>query len=60
MKTEQEILDEIKANERTIENYQQAYSDNKIPFEVLKTEHISTTATIQTLKWVLGENDRYD
>lgn len=60
MKTEQEIRDEIEANERTINNYQNAYKEGKIPFDVLKSKATECQATNAALSWVLGENDRYD
>lgn len=60
MKTENDIRKEIEATKNTINNYTKAYRDNKIPKEVLNSQLIDLRATIDALKWVLGENDRYD
>lgn len=60
MKTEKEIRDEIIATENTIKNYRKAFKDGKINKKVLKAQIADCTATIDTLKWVLGENERYD
>ena len=60
MKSEKEIREEIKATEKTIENYRNAYKRGDISFKNLREQLIDTGATIQTLRWVLGENDRYD
>lgn len=60
MKTEKEIREEIEASQRTIGNYRKAYKDGKIPKESLEHALIDNQSTIATLRWVLGENDRYD
>lgn len=60
MKIEKEILDEIEATKRTIDNYKNAYKNGKITKEILKTQITDCSATIDALRWVLGENDRYD
>lgn len=60
MKTEQEIRDEIKATERTIKNYRAAYIEKKIDRDALNLYLIDCGSTIDALRWVLGENDRYD
>jgi len=60
MKNEQEIREEIEATGRTLKNYREAYKQSKIPFDVLEQKVNECHATIGALKWVLGENDRYD
>ena len=60
LKSEQDIKNEIESAGKTIENYQKAHKEGKIPFEILKTEHLYNSGMIQALRWVLGENDRYD
>lgn len=60
MKTEQEIRDEIIATKNTIKNYRKAFKNSKINKGVLQTQIADCTVTIDTLKWVLGENERYD
>lgn len=60
MKSREEIEREIEATKRTIANYKKAYEDKKIPKDVLTNQLIDLRATIDALKWVLGENDRYD
>lgn len=60
MKTEKEIREEIEATERTKDNYRKAYAEGKISrVDWIGYIH-DCTATIDALKWVLGENDRYD
>lgn len=60
MKTEKEIREEIEATKRTKDNYRKAYNEKKIPKDVFLSQLVDLNATIDTLKWVLGENDRYD
>lgn len=60
MKNEKEIREEIEATKRTISNYRESYKKGKIPYDVLQNCIIDCSATIDSLKWVLGENDRYD
>lgn len=60
VKTILEIEEEIEATRRTLENYRNAYKKGKIPRDVLDNKFTDCTATIQALKWVLGENDRFD
>lgn len=60
MKTEKEIREEIELTKKTIQNYRNAYKNNKIPEDVLENQIIDCSATIDALRWVLGENDRYD
>jgi hypothetical protein len=60
MKTEKEIRDEIEALNREDDNYRKAHKARKIPKDVLKS-HLSQNSSMRlALKWVLGENDRYD
>lgn len=60
MKTENEIRGELESTKRTIENYRNAYKQKKITKDILKNQLTDCEATIQSLLWVLGENDRYD
>jgi len=60
MKTEAEIRDEIDKTKKTKENYRREYEANKITKSLAIRTTIDCTATISALKWVLGENDRYD
>lgn len=60
MKTEKEIRDEIEATKKTMNNYKNSYKKGEIPKDVLKKALLDCSATIDALKWVLGENDRYD
>lgn len=60
MKTESQIREELKATQETLKNYNKAYQEGKISLEVLSSETIDCTSTIDALLWVLGENDRYD
>lgn len=60
MKTEQEIRDEIGAAERTIENYRNAVKKGSFPKESLQLVITENQSIIAALRWVLGENDRYD
>jgi hypothetical protein len=60
LKTEQEIRDEIEATARTLSNYEEAYVEGRVRFDVLSDKTTDYHATISALKWVLGENDRYD
>lgn len=60
LKSEEEIRKEIQATYKAIENYRNAYKNKKIPKDVLEYQLTDCLATIDALKWVLGENDRYD
>ncbi|EGO63551.1 hypothetical protein [Acetonema longum] len=60
MKTEREIRDEIEATQRAAQNCRRSYQNKKISQEVLKDMLIDCQATEDALRWVLGENDRYD
>jgi hypothetical protein len=60
IKTEEEIRAEIEATKRTMENYRNAHKNGQIPMEVLSKQIVDCYATIDALRWVLGENDRYD
>ena len=60
MKSEKEIREEIEVTLRTRENHRNAYKKGTIGVERLKNHLIDSDAIVATLKWVLGENDRYD
>lgn len=60
MKTKWEVRNEIKAAKRTIKNYHKAFRSGKIQKDVLEHQVIDCLATIDALRWVLGENDRFD
>lgn len=60
LKTEKEIREEIENCEKTVENYRKSHKDGKIPFDVLKSAVHENGSMIAALKWVLGENERYD
>ncbi|PGT90002.1 hypothetical protein [Bacillus thuringiensis] len=60
MKTREEIDAEIQATKQTIENYRKAVKDGEFPKEGLRSVLVEKEATISALRWVLGENDRYD
>jgi hypothetical protein len=60
LKTRKEIKEEIEATIRTLKNYHEAYHQREIPFDVMSDKARECHTTIGALKWVLGENDRYD
>lgn len=60
MKTEKEIREEIECCKRTMSNYKKAHEEKKIPKDVLESKLLECKNMILALKWVLGENDRYD
>ena len=60
MKTKQEIKEEIIATQNTVQNYRKAFKNGKINKKVLKAQIADCIATIDALRWVLGENERYD
>lgn len=60
MKTEKEIREEIRTIEREIDNYHNAYNEGAIPFSILRNVIQQNGAMVSALKWVLGENERYD
>lgn len=60
MKSKEEIRNEIEAARRTIENHRNAFNEGKITRDSFKSALIDNEATIAALRWVLGENDRYD
>jgi ribosomal protein L29 len=60
LKTEQEIINEIDACLKTIENYKNAYAHKKLRKNIAQLETVQFTGMILALKWVLGENDRFD
>jgi|GEM_PF-5161643 len=60
MKSEKEIREEIEATKRTMSNYRKAFKEGKITKDILKSNILDCNATVDALRWVLGENDRYD
>lgn len=60
MKTAAEVREELAATEKTLENVEEAYRNQKIPEEVWREMQLECQATIGTLHWVLGNHDRYD
>lgn len=60
MKTENEIRDEIKACETTIKNFSNAYKNGIVDKKLYIFKKEECNNMILALKWVLGENDRYD
>lgn len=59
-KTEKEIRDEMDAIRRTIENYRNAVKEGDFPKERMKFVLLENNSMLLALKWVLGENDRFD
>ncbi|HDR7922123.1 TPA: hypothetical protein QCY49_000050 [Bacillus paranthracis] len=60
MTAEQEIRDKIKdldTNENTIRD---SYKQGEIDRQVFRSELLQNSSQISALKWVLGENDRFD
>lgn len=60
MKSKEEIRNEIEITNKAIKNCRKDYNEKKIPKDVFLNKVIELTATINALKWVLGENNRYD
>lgn len=60
MKTEKEIREEMEDVRRTMENYRNEYKNGKTTQDVFDNILRDCYATLSVLKWVLGENDRYD
>ncbi|MCR6108612.1 hypothetical protein HXA34_20185 [Salipaludibacillus agaradhaerens] len=60
MKTKKEIKERIDATVSTLKKYHEAYHQKKIAFDVMSDKVNECHAIIDTLKWVLGENDRHD
>lgn len=60
MKSEEEIRAEIIAIEKTINNYRNAFRNNEIDKSSFRTAFDNQTHMILALRWVLGENDRFD
>ncbi|MDU2702521.1 MAG: hypothetical protein E7C47_10330 [Veillonella sp.] len=58
MKCEEEIRDEIEIAIGTRNNYRKFYDEKKITKEVFSIKLADLNDTIDTLKWVLDENDR--
>lgn len=60
MKSAKQIREEIKAAERTVQNYRNAYKEGTIPKNVFEHKLTDYYSTVEALTWVLGENDRFD
>lgn len=60
MKSFTEVNVEIQAAERTITNYREAFAEGEIERPELKRALAENQTTIAALRWVLGENDRFD
>jgi hypothetical protein len=60
MKTQTEISQEIDNCLKTIENFNKAYKEKKITKRVAQIETLQYAGMVLALKWVLGENDRWD
>lgn len=60
MKSKKEIREEIEATKRTMNNYRKEFKEGKITRDNLSDNILDCNATIDALRWVLGENDRYD
>lgn len=60
IKDEEEISKEIELTKKTIDNYRGEFKSGNIPKDVLRDKIIDCSATIDALRWVLGQNDRFD
>lgn len=60
MKSEQEIREEIEAHKNCIINAQEANKNGLISEENLDLLIWENQITITSLKWVLGEDDRFN
>ena len=62
MKNEDEIRNEIASSETTLEKLRQRYvsTEDTEAKDVVKCSIFQEEGIILALKWVLGENDRYD
>lgn len=60
LKFNQKIKEEIEALQKTISNYREAYKNGEFPKERLRYVLLENESMTLALKWVLGENDRWD
>lgn len=60
MKTEEDVLKEIEATKRTMDNYKNVFKNGDIPEENFRYMIADCQGTLDALMWVLGKNDRYD
>ena len=62
VKNEDEIRNEIASSETTLEKLRQRYvsTEDTEAKDVVKCSIFQEEGIILALKWVLGENDRYD
>ncbi|GFN32441.1 hypothetical protein PCURB6_27010 [Paenibacillus curdlanolyticus] len=60
MKSEAEIREEIESTIQTLKNYHKSYSQMEIYFDEMCEKVQKCHTRIGVLKWVLGENDKYD
>lgn len=60
MKSEKEIRQEMETLNRQNEEIRKSYKNGEIPKEVFQTSIRQNNAMKSALKWVLGENDRFD
>lgn len=60
MKSEDEILKEIKSIEKTMDNYKNDFKNGNISKESFGYMMADCQGTLDALLWVLGKNDRYD
>lgn len=60
LKTEDEIISQLESVKRDIEHYRAERDNGKITeeFWIMRYRELSTMSN--TLRWVLGGNDRYD
>lgn len=60
MKTEQWIRDKIKDLDATEDVIRDSYKKREIDREAFRSQLLQNSSQISALKWVLGENDRFD
>ncbi len=60
MKTEQWIRDKINDLDATEDVIRDSYKKMEIDREAFRSQLLQNSSQISALKWVLGENDRFD
>jgi hypothetical protein len=60
MKTKQEINEEIQVTKRAMVKYRDQFKNGVINKTMLTYYLTDCQATLDALRWVLDENDRYD